>query len=189
MKILVIPEDFRKDQYIIKPLVQALFQMHGKPHANIRICNPPLLQGISEALKSERLREVVERYRFVDLIILCVDRDGELGRQTRLDQIEAEFGLNRHFFAEQAWEELETWTLAGLPLPKDWTWRQVREEISVKELYFEKLADLLQVSDGPGGGRKALGELASKSLPAIISKCPEDFGKLSLRIQNFINGR
>ena len=77
MNVLVIPEDFRKDQYILKPLFRRLFQDLGRPSARVAVCQDPLLGGIGEALKSERLVEIVERYDgMTDLFILCVDRDG-----------------------------------------------------------------------------------------------------------------
>ncbi|MDE2841399.1 MAG: hypothetical protein OXM03_12295, partial [Chloroflexota bacterium] len=63
----------------------------------------------------------------------------------RLDQIEAEFG--DAFFAENAWEEIETWVLAGLELPTDWNWRDVRAEVHVKETYFEPFAALRELSE------------------------------------------
>ena len=102
-----------------------------------------------------------------DVFILCVDRDGNRGRRTRLDQIETEFGNGRAFLAENAWEEIETWVLAGLNLPESWRWAEVRAEIHVKERYFDVLADERGVADGHGHGRKALGEEAARNIPAI----------------------
>ena len=32
------------------------------------------------------------------------------------------------FLAENAWEEIEAWVLAGLNLPSDWSWAEVRAE-------------------------------------------------------------
>lgn len=184
MNVLVIPEDFRKDQYILKPIIKQLFTFRGKPQANVRICNPPLLQGVTEALKSERIADIVERYPFVDLFLLCVDRDGLLGRRQRLDQLEKQFNKDRIFLAVDAWEELETWLLAGLTLPTEWSWQQVRNEVSVKEIYFDVLARNRGVSDGPGGGRKALGLEASRKIGVIIAKCQGDFGELDRRIKD-----
>ena len=43
----------------------------------------------------------------IDIFILCVDRDGDLGRRARLDNIELEFGGERVLFAVNAWEEIE----------------------------------------------------------------------------------
>ncbi len=187
MNVLVIPEDFRNDQHILKPLFKRLFADLGYKNAQIRICRNPLLGGVGEALKSDRLREIVNKYDgMIDIFILCVDRDGEEGRRRRLDQIEAEFCNGRTFLAENAWEEIETWVLAGLDLPKNWRWADVRAEIHVKEQYFEPLALQRGVADGPGGGRKALGMAAARNIPAIRWKCPEDFDALAQRLESAI---
>ena len=142
MRILVISEDFRNDQYILKPLFERLLRSIGKPNAHIEICRDPLLGGVGEALKTERIREIVNQYEgMTDLFILCVDRDGDQGRRMRLDNIETEFvSTDRTFLAVNAWEEIETWALAGLDLPKDWRWQDIRAEVDVKENYFQPLA-------------------------------------------------
>ena len=185
MKVLVIPEDFRNDQYILKPLFERLLQSAGKPHARVRVCQDPPLGGVGEALKVERLKDIVAQYDgMTDLFVLCVDRDGDRGRRGRLDRIEAELGKDgQAFLAGEAWEEVETWVLAGLDLPKDWRWRDVRAEVQVKERYFAPLARERGVADGPGGGRKALGEEAARNLPAIRGKCREDFDTLARRVE------
>jgi len=59
MNVLVIPEDFRKDQYMLKPIVMAMMKEVGKPKARVRVCQDPLLGGISEALKWERIEEIM----------------------------------------------------------------------------------------------------------------------------------
>ena len=119
------------------------------------------------------------------VFILCIDRDGDVNRRQRLDSIEWEFGSGQIFLflAENAWEELETWVLAGLELPADWNWRTVRAEVHVKERYFEPLAARRNLSDAPGGGRKPLAEEASRSVRAIRQKCPEDFDALAMRLE------
>lgn len=148
------------------------------------MCKDPLLGGVGEALKSERLNDIVERYDgTTDVFILCVDRDGNEGRRVRLDSIEAEFGNGRIFHAVNAWEEIETWVLAGLDLPDGWRWNDVRAEVHVKERYFEPLARDRGVSDGPGGERKALSKEAAGNLLAIRRKCPEDFDAMAQRIE------
>lgn len=190
MNVLIIPEDFRKDEFILRPIFRRLFATLRRPRAKVKICHDPLLGGIGEALKMERLSEVVERYRgMVDVFILCVDRDGESGRRHRLDQIEAAFGEGRIFLCENAWEELETWLLAGLDLPNDWRWQDVRAEVHVKEQYFEPLARSRGVSDGLGGGRKLLGEEAAGNINAIRTKCVEDFDRLALRLSEAVQSR
>ena len=184
MRALIIPEDFRNDQYLLRPLFRRLFRSLNI-RASVEVCNDPLLGGIREALKSERLQEIVDRYDgMIDLFILCVDRDGESSRRDRLDQIETEFGNGRRrFLAENAWEELETWTLAGLVLPNDWRWSVVRAEVSVKERYFAVLAQQRGVADGPGRGRMRLGEEAARNIAAIRQKC-RDFDCLAQLIRD-----
>lgn len=187
MRILVIPEDFRKDQYILKPVIQRLLQSLGKPKSRVAVCQDPLLGGIGEAMKEERLAEIVDRYRgMTDLFLLCVDRDGETARRRQLNRLEKHFRSVGAFFAVNAWEELETWVLAGLKLPRNWNWQEVRAEVSVKEMYFDKLALARGVANRPGGGRKTLGEEASRRIDVIRQKCPEDFNALANRIEDVL---
>ena len=186
MNVLIIPEDFRNDQYILKPLFSRLFQSIGKGHVRVRVCFDPLLGGVGEALKSERIAEVVRKHEgMTDIFVLCVDRDGDVNRRQRLDNLQQEFGGGHLFLflAENAWEELETWVLAGLELPAEWDWKTVRAEVHVKERYFQPLAARHNVSDAPGGGRKPLAEEASRRMGAIRQKCPDDFDALARRLQ------
>ncbi len=59
MNVLIIPEDFRKDQHVLRPIIAKMFTAVGKPKANIQVCQDPLLGGVSEALKWERIAEVI----------------------------------------------------------------------------------------------------------------------------------
>lgn len=188
MRVLIIPEDDRKDQYILNPIFSQLLRSIGKPRARIRVCQDPRLGGIGEAMKSDRILEIVERYKgMMNIFILCVDRDGEEGRRQRLDEIEkkieGQFGDIQIFLAANAWEEIETWVLAGLDLPTDWKWRTVRAEVQVKEQYFEPLVAQRNLSDKPGGGRDILAKEASRRIDAIRQKCPEDFDALAQRLE------
>jgi hypothetical protein len=188
VNVLLIPEDFRNDQYILKPLFERLFTGLGRARAKISVCQDPLLQGVTEALKEDRIAKIVDRYRMVDIFVLCVDRDGVATRRQKLDDLEAKFSGSRHFLAVNAWEELETWLLAGLDdlLLPEWSWSEIRADTSVKERYFEPLARRQKVADGPGGGRKALGERAARRLPAIRQKCAEDFHAVALRLESLV---
>lgn len=42
MTVLVVPEDFRKDQFVLKPLLSKLLASLGKPRATVRVCQDPL---------------------------------------------------------------------------------------------------------------------------------------------------
>lgn len=182
MNVLIIPEDFRNDQYILKPLFDRIVK--SRSSVRIRICRDPLLGGVREALKSDRISEVMDRYEgMIDVFILCVDRDGEEGRRHRLDDIESEFGNGVIFLAENAWEEIETWLLAGLDLPSEWSWAEVRAEVHVKETYFEPLASQRGLANSLGGGRDELGREAARQLAAIRQKCPE-LNTLATRLES-----
>lgn len=186
MNIVVIPEDFRNDQYILKPLITRLFRNIGVSSVTVWVCNDPLLGGVGEALKLERLIQIVERRRgWADFFILCVDRDGLTGRRQRLNSIENEFDAT--FLAENAWEELETWVLAAMrDLPDEWPWTVIRGEVQVKETYFDPYVAQRELSGTLGGGRKVLGEEAARRIRAIRQKCPEDFDILAQRLAALI---
>ena len=182
MNIFIIPEDFRYDQLILKPLFSRLVKTISSRPNNVRVCQDPLLGGVTEALKSERIEEIIQQYQGrVDLFILCVDRDGEIGRRQRLDQLEAQFGPT--LLAENAWEEIETWVLAGLDLPTGWRWAEVRAERDVKERHFTRLGDDRGLAREPDIRRKILANEASRRILAIRQKCPEDFDYLARRLQ------
>ena len=198
MKILIIPEHFRKDQYFLKPLFENLCKkLDLSSHSrDVQVCQDPLLGSVNEALKPERLAEIVERYVKIDIFILCVDRDGETRRRDQLDRLEEKFGET--FFAVNAWEELETWILAGLGigylrkklgLSMKHSWEDIRAERDSKEIYFEPLATRCGVADTPSGGRKQLGKEAAKYISRIRLKCPQDFNCLAIRLEDIIKNR
>lgn len=188
VRLMIIPEDFRKDQYILKPLFEKLLADLGKPRAKVEVCKDPHLQGISDCTNKDRLREVFDRYDGIyQYFVLCVDRDGVKSRRAKLDHLQDEFDNGRVFLAAHAWEELETWILAGVDSPREWRWADIRADISVKENYFEELARRRGVSDALGGGRQRLGIEAAKSIQAIRQKCREDFDELAQRLEARLN--
>lgn len=188
MNVLIIPEDFRKDQYIVKPIVQRMLKEIGRPRARVSVCLDPLLGGIAEAMKWERLEEVFQRYRgMVDVFLLLVDRDGNTNRRSALNALESRaeqyWGETRILLAENAWQEIEVWALAGQDLPSDWIWRNVRDEIHPKEVYFEKLAVRRGLLKEPGEGRTTMGREAAQYYARVRSRCPEDIESLENRLR------
>ena len=186
MNVLVIPEDFRKDQYMLKPIVTAMLRGLDRP-VRVEVCQDPLLGGVSEALKWERIQAIIEQYAWkVHLFLLCVDRDGLAGRRAALDAIETQaqaiLPTGVHLLAENAWQEIEVWVLAGHDLPHDWNWRAIRDEPNPKERYYRPYANLRGVQLGPGEGRRQLAEEAARRYARIRTLCPEDIGELEHRI-------
>lgn len=199
MNVLVIPENFRKDQYILKPIITRMMTSIGKPRAKVRICTDPPLSGVSQALKWDTIKEIIQRYGTVNLFLLCIDRDGDTNRQAALDSIEQQAaameGLasrGRAFFAEHAHQELEVWILAGFhDLPPDWEWRAVRSEIKPKECYFQPMAAARGLRVDKSGrvseaGYQRLAEEACNNYRRIRQLCPEDVGHLEDRLRVWV---
>jgi hypothetical protein len=178
MNVLIIPEDFRKDQYILKPIISAMLSTQGI-NTRVEVCRDPLLGGISQALRWERRQDVIEKYKYrVSLFILCVDRDGVENRRQTLDDRENKAQIilpeDKSFLAENAWQEIEVWVLAGhSDLPNDWKWADARQEIHPKEVYFQPFAEQKGVADTPDGGRRRLADEAAKNYQRIRQLCPE----------------
>ncbi len=191
MNVLIIPEDFRKDQYMLKPIIEAMMNSAGRRQAKVKICRDPLLGGYTEAVKVENIRKIITKYvGMIDLFLLCVDRDGVESRQQLLNQRE-EFAstilpLGRTLFAENAWQEIEVWVLAGYEdLPSEWQWSEIRVERDPKENYFYPFARQKGVLNGPGEGRKALAEDAARRYSRIRQLCPE-VRSLETRIRDWL---
>lgn len=181
LNVLVIPEDFRKDQYMLKPIVEAMFRNIGRPNARIRVCQDPLLGGISEALKKENIESIVKRYGMVDIFLLCVDRDGDTNRRNKLNNMQT-YALsklsNKLFIAENAWQEIEVWVLAGHNLPNTWRWNDIRSDPNPKENYFLPYSQHRDLFEQPHQGRKILADEAAKEYKRIRQRCPEDICRL-----------
>ena len=176
--VLVIPEDATKDHYILKPVISALMGAVGKGTANVRVLLDPAVQGIDQALSDTFLAEVIERYPMVDMFLLCVDRDGNPGRDASIADREQHTNAllvePRSFFGSAAHQEVEVWCLAGMDdLPTEWAWQEVRSEPDPKEHYYEPYAAGRGLLDGPGDGREVLGREAATRYKAIRSRCDE----------------
>ncbi|MDR6842529.1 hypothetical protein [Pseudoxanthomonas sacheonensis] len=191
MNVLIIPEDFRNDQYILRPLIRSVLASAGKPNANVRVLTDPLVGGVDKALDLAFLQnEVLPLYRQVDLFLLIVDRDGQANRRAALLNLERQLcfflGADRCLLAEAAIEEIEVWALAAEPLP--WAWADVRSENHPKETYFEPFAKSQRIDEEPGGGRDTLGKKAASNLRRVRQLCPE-LNSLAIRVENFCDGQ
>src|SRR5208337_5580660 len=110
VKVLILAEDFVKDEFVLQPIILAMMKRAGKPKAKVKVCKDPRFHGTGEALKWDYIEQALSRHRgMVDLFLLCVDRDGNANRQVVLGNLEnqaaAAIGKGRAFLAENAWQE------------------------------------------------------------------------------------
>ena len=185
--ILIILEDFIKDQYIAGPLVKKILQDVGKHNAKIIVCKNPRFTGISDCMNFAKLRDkIINIYEQVDMFILIVDRDADKTRHLRLAALEQQIAdiLKPHqvFISEQAWQEVEVWPLSGQKLPSGWNWQDIRSERDSKEKYFLPFAKMKGYSDYPDQGRKQLMRDSLRKWARMKQLCEEDIVQLVDRI-------
>lgn len=187
--VLIIPEDFVVDQYMVKPIIEAMLDSLDVKQHRVRVCMDPRFRGVSQAMDWERLEPVVDRYAaMTHLFLLLVDRDGERGRRAALNKLERraseQLGGTATFLAENAWQELEVWVLAGMPdLPKKWIWKEIQAERDPKELYYTPYAKKRGLSAAPYAGREQLAKEAARSFSRVKQLCSRDVGSLRSRLQ------
>lgn len=192
MRVLIIPEDFRQDQYVLIPVVEAMLAKLGKKTAKVKICREPLVTGVTDVLRWSRIEEILDRYAWgIDLFLLLVDRDGEVARVDQLTRLEikaAEYlETAGRFLGENAWQASEVWALAGQDdLPKTWRWSDIRIERYPKETYFEPYVQTRNLEHEPGAGRRTLGREAKLHYKRVLSRCPDDVGRLHSRLSNIL---
>lgn len=176
MKVLIIPEDPRLDQYMLKPLVKAALEFAGKANPKVMVCQESSLRGDSTIIHFDAIKEVIEFNLLYDAFILCVDRDC---RETRPDSLQTfekqirEAFPNKKFVAVCGIEELEVWLLAGMEDLEE-AWDTIRKECHPKETYFEPYVERRKLGNGLGKGRQRLGEEAAKRYSQWVRQlCPE----------------
>lgn len=194
LRVLIIPEDFVLDQYILKPLIEAMFKEMNRPRAQVHVCQNPRLEGIDQARNPEVLQEIIDVYRYkYDVFLLLVDQDGKPGRKKMLDKLRASFNGILHpgktFDGILAEQEVEIWALAGLKdLPKDWKWDDLRNEVDFKERFFLPYVEARGIAQELGKGRSILGLDVAANYQRIRDRCPE-VQELEVRLRAWLDQR
>lgn len=172
---------------MLKPIIAAMLDWIGVA-ARVEVCQDPLLGGVTETLKWERIKDIIEQYSWkVQMFLLCVDRDSDPHRRSALDSLERKAAqvlpASKHLLAENAWQEIEVWVLAGHNLPNQWKWTAIRAEREAKETYYLPFAKSRGMADTPGEGRRRLAKEAAQRYSRVRQLCPEDVGMLEERIR------
>lgn len=190
MRVLIICEDYRTDAFILKPIIAAMMKQLGKPKAKVDFPKK-ILGGVSEALNWKRIKDIIDDYPMVDLFLLIVDRDGNEDRENALKRIENltqnDPDIDCTLFGENAWQEIEVWALAGVQdLPSEWNWKEIRQEVHPKEVYFLPYSRNRNLISSPGQGRQILGEQAANEYKRVRQFCPDDIQNLETRIDRWM---
>jgi hypothetical protein len=148
VKVLVVPEDPVKDRYILKPVVEQIFDDIGRPRTRVDVLENPRLQGV------------------------VVDRDGDDARSRVAAEREQDH--QDRLFVCLAVEEVEVWMLALHHDAIKASWREVRAEHHPKETFAEPFLLDHAPKGNPGRGCAwAMHALDRKAWRALLDRCPE----------------
>lgn len=166
MKVLVVCEDPTHDQFIVKPIVQRIFDDLGR-RARIDVLTDPHLRGFRDVI--EQLPSIVADHPMVDIFVVIVDRDCD--RTNNNAKIEHAATVDPRVICCCAIEEVEVWMLALFrdQLPD---WQTVRADCDVKEHFAIPLLQQLDLG-GPGYGRKAAMRDLGQQWRSVLQLCTE----------------
>ena len=170
MKVLVIPEDQTHDQYIIKPVIEALFADLQLP-ARVNVLPEPRLRGYTQALDPDMIGGIVRDNPMEDLFLLLVDRDCDRNHaEAKAAAIQKEHATK--LICCLAIQEIEVWMLALHADSLDAPLSEIRRHCDPKERWAEPLLKRLGM-DGPGAGRKKAMRALQGQWRSLRDRCNE----------------
>lgn len=169
--VLVIPEDPTYNGAILQPLVCRILEECGKANAKAIILSNPRVGGFAHACGL--MPEIVEEYAHFDLLLFLADADG-LDRSRRFEHLESEAAAQGvKLICCAAKEEIEVWLLAGHVNKLVRPWKEVRDEVSVKENVFTPFLREHGDSNKADGGRRLLMKETLTNYQGLLKRCPE----------------
>jgi hypothetical protein len=184
-RVLVIPEDPTNDRYILTPLVERLMAECGKPRAKVQFLPNPRVRGYKHAKEVIR-NEVFELYGHMDLVLFLPDADGK-DRSEEFAALEGEARTHQIcLLCCAAVQEVELWLLAGHQDKVPKAWSDLRDDVSVKEHFFDPFLDQFGEPRRPGGGRDVLMKTTLDNFAALLQRCPE-LAELKGRIEKILS--
>jgi hypothetical protein len=170
-QVLVIPEDPTHNGDILEPLIGRMLAECGKPNAKVLVLTNPKVQGYEHA--RQRLPEILDRYRHFDLALFLVDADGK-DRKAAFEALESKAESNGSaLICAAAEQEVEVWLLAAYEDKLGVPWRDVRQDVSVKENVFDPFLSEYGDARRYGGGRDMLMKEGLSRYGQILQRCPE----------------
>ncbi len=173
MRVLIIPEDPALDQFILKPVVEAIFSEVNRI-ASVQVLQNPRLRSVEQALNSAQLNVIIDSYPQEDLFLLLVDRDCDQHRINRVNSREAEvMSRGKALIGCLAIEEVEMWALAIYQGELPARWQVMRQECDPKEACFYPLVEQLGLQNDVGRGRKHMMKSLAGRYSRLLQLCPE----------------
>lgn len=169
MKVLLLLEDPTLDQYVVKPIIEKIFDDLSRT-ATVFVLKDPTFRGIGDALDRGKLTAVIEENPMIDIFLLIVDRDCDReGNSARVAARERDLGAM--VVGCLAREEVECWMLAAQSrLPASWS--EIRSECDPKEAYAEPwLRSQGWATDLAGGRKRAMA--AGGWYRRLLNRCSE----------------
>ena len=186
MRVMIIPEDPALDQFILKPVVEAIFQDLNRV-ARVQVLFNPRLRSVDQALEPTQLNSIIDSYPQEDLFLLLIDRDCNQNRLNRVNARESEVMSRRKaLIGCLAIEEVEIWALAIYQGELPARWQEMRQECHPKETYFYPLVEQLGLQNNVGRGRKHIMKSLSGQYSRLLQLCPE-IAELRDRIRQKVN--
>ncbi|MGH7598874.1 MAG: hypothetical protein ACREOI_21170 [bacterium] len=170
---MVIPEDPTLDQFILKPVVEALFRDLNRV-ARVQVLANPRLSSVVQALDPATLNVIIDGYPQEDLFLLLIDRDCDQNRIISVNSRESEvMSRGKALIGCLAIEEVEMWALAIYQGELPARWQEMRQECDPKEAYFHPLIEQLGLQNNVGRGRKHIMKSLSGQYSRLLQLCPE----------------
>lgn|GEM_PF-796512 len=180
-RVLIIPEDPINNGYILQPLVSAMLDACGKPHARVTVLTNPRARGYAHS-KQVLVEQAFDRYAHYDLLLFLPDAEGK-DRSAEFDELERKAGEKGvRLLCCAARQEVEVWLLAGHVEKLGCRWQDVVGDNSVKENVFEPFLARHGDPRQAGGGRDILMKETLRNFDGLLQRCPE-LGQLRERIR------
>ena len=172
MKIGIICEDERLDQYVLRPVMERLFQNLEK-RATVDVLPLGSIQGFEHVVKNkDTIPQIIAANPMYKIFLLVVDRDGDRKGNTQKVKDREQENQDR-LIGCLAIEELEVWVVALHHDPQtDDPWPTIRNHPDPKEAYWEPLARQRGWT-GPGGGRHHAMQHQDCAWDKLFHRCHE----------------
>jgi hypothetical protein len=182
--VLIVPEDFTYNGYILGPLVKRMLSECGRPNAVVSPPKGSQPKGYEHAKALLRTR-YFDLYRHMNLLLFLPDADGK-DRNAELRSLEEEADRQGvRLLCCAAKEAVEVWLLAGHRERLRQPWQAIRSDTSVKENVFQPFLQEYGDPKAPGGGRDVLMSQALNGYGALLQLCPE-LAELERRIREIL---